>query len=137
MRKYVFIFGVAYLVLTICLALLLTAMNVNSSFNIAIAMSASFAAAARFKKDYGRVPTAEEKSTYAKGALLFSFVASLIMVSVVLVSIFSFREISSMVNLLLTPRYLAIALVATLIVGIIYYFIIKWSFSWFAKIAKA
>jgi hypothetical protein len=135
MRRYVLVFGIAYLVLTVALAVLGEVLEVGAAvgLNIAATLGASFFAAARFAKELGRSPTSGEVGSFSWWGLLAVWVVSLTLVLVAIPLVSSGAELGAMVKALASPMILAFVLVGGIILSAIYFFALKWSFSWYAK----
>lgn len=132
MGKYVLVFAAAYAVLTSVLAWIASVMGTGgATLNIVATIAASFVAAAMFARDHRRELTPEEKSVYARGALVATFLVSLSMVCVVAAFALTPEELSGMWAAFSSGTAIGIALVSLLIVGAIYYLVIRWSFSWY------
>jgi hypothetical protein len=133
MKKYVFIFSAAYFLLTALSAAFLAGKSGGAGVNLAIAIGSSFLAAAMFVKAHGRAPTNEEKTSYAWGSLLASCLISLILVLAFISYSFSSQQIAAFKVLFANSAFLITVGIALFIFGVIYYFAIKWSFSWYAN----
>jgi len=135
MKKYVLIFTVAYLLLTVTLAIAATLLKVNSGtlLNLGVAIASSFFAAWQFTKEHARIPTREENTAYARLALVATWGVSAFLVVSFLAIFLSPAELEAFRKLMTTKMFLAVAPVACIVLSVIYYFVIKWSFSWSAK----
>lgn len=134
MKKYVITFGISYTILTLALAALGIVIDKGgSSLNIVATIAASFIAASRFAKDQKREPTPKEKSTYAWGSLGASFLVSFILVALVIQFLFSTAETIELTKAFSSGMILGFGAVGLVIIGALYYVVIKWSFSWYAS----
>jgi hypothetical protein len=88
MKKYVLVFAVTYLLLTVVLGVITEMLKIGggAGLNIAATIASSFIAAWRFTQEQGRLPTAEENNSYARLALASVWVASLLLVVAFLLS---------------------------------------------------
>lgn len=135
MRKYTAIFAVAYLVLTIVVGLIAEALNLKGStgFNIAATLAAGFIAAWKFSREEGRLPTTEEKKAFAWQGLLSVWLISLLLAVVVFALLIPSSESRALFNYMRSSTFILIGVVAMVFLSAIYYFTIRWSFSWYAK----
>lgn len=135
MKKYVFIFTIAYLLLTISLAIITSLLKVDggTSLNIVVTIASSFIAAWQFTKEQKRIPTAEESNSYARLALAGTWMVSLLLVIAFLALFVPPNELEIFKKLINTKTFLTIVPIAFIVLSVIYYFIIEWSFSWYAK----
>lgn len=137
MTKYAVFFSIAYLLLTALCAALVTAVDIGGNagmgLNIAVTIGSSFLAASRFVADHERLPSAPEKGAYALGALIGAMLASLLLVVAILGMLISPRELIWLLSLIESPKVIALIVGSTLFSWVVYYFAIRWSFSWYAK----
>lgn len=138
MNRYIVIFTVANLILTIAIGVVTSILNLKSGSGLAVgaAMGASILAASSFVKAHARAPTREETKAFAWRALLSTWLVSLVLTALVLVFLMpgSLRGLS---RGLFSGMGLAFALGAFLIISAIYYLGIRWSFGWYGKQAAA
>lgn len=130
MKKYAIIFSVSNVVISLLLGVTLTILDVGGSGTVlATVIAASLIAAWRFIKDHNRLPTEDEKSSYAKLSLLYITIASV--VAVFLYMLIAMPE--ELVNTITSVTFLTVMLGVLAIFSLIYYFAIKLSFSWYVK----
>ena len=137
MKNYTLVFAIAYLLLTIALGLIAELLNMkgSTSLNIAAAIAASFVAAWKFTKEQRRLPTVEERKSFAWQALLSVWAVSLLLVVGFLAFLVPPAESKAMLKLLGSATYLLIGIGAAAVISVVYYFAVRWSFSWYAKLA--
>jgi hypothetical protein len=137
MNKYVLAFASVYLVLTALLAVVTTLIDFNggAGINLVVTFAASVFAASTFVKDQGRAPAPDETKAYSWRALLATWAVSLVLVIVVVVFLFSPDEKDAVLKVLAWPMSYLLGVVAALFLSTVYYFAIRWSFSWYAKTA--
>jgi hypothetical protein len=135
MKKYVLIFAVSYLLLTVVLGIVTEMLEIDgvAGLNMAVTVASSFIAAWRFTQEQGRIPTVEENSSYTRLALASVWVTSLLLVISFFVFIMSPDEADAIMKILVTKIFIVVATVGFFVLSAIYYFLIKWSFSWYAK----
>ena len=135
MKKYALVFAVSYLLLTVVLGAIAEVLKVKggSGFNIAAMLASSFFAASRFTKEQCRLPTAEELKLYSWLAVSAVWGVSLLLLVVALAFLFSPTEANALLLFAASKIFIGIFVVGGLIISVIYYFAIKWSFSWYAK----
>jgi len=135
MKKYALLFALAYLAFTLILGFVTTFLKIDGglSLNAAATLTANFVAAWKFAKDQKRTPTPEETGSYTWLALLSIWVVTLLLLVAAFVFYFSPEEI----NLLLTATSLKmfpfLVITGSIIVSIINYIVLRWTFSWFVK----
>lgn len=135
MQKYVIRFGMSYAILTVVLAGLTYLIDTGAALNFVAAMGASFMAASAFVKDQGRLPTAEEKSSYTWGALGISYLISFLLVAIAFGFLLTAEEIAALKPMLSSSFFLGVAFIGLIITSAIYYLVIRWAFSWYAGMA--
>jgi hypothetical protein len=135
MKRYAIMFAVAYLLLTVILGAILEFFRLggNAGVNIAATLAASFFAAGKFAKEQGSLPTPEQTKAYSWMALLAVWIVSLLLALVAFALLLSPAETSSILKLASSGFFLIVAIVGGLVLSLIYYIAIKWSFSWYAK----
>ena len=136
MKKYAAIFTIAYLVLTVICALLVSALRMKggAGLNIAATLAAAFIAAWAFNRDNARLPTDDEKKSFAWLSVLGAMVISACLVVAFFFSLPG-SEQKSLLKPGIDPSLLMIGAVVLVIFSTIYYFAIRWSFSWYTKLA--
>lgn len=137
MKKYTFLFSVAYLLLSLVLVAVADFLKLKggASFGVATVLGASFLAAWKFTKDHEREPTLDEKKSYAWQALVGVWLISLLVVIGVFAVFFSPSEINAFINLMATKTFLFIFAGGAIFISAIYYVAIRWSFAWYAKLS--
>ncbi|OYY73217.1 MAG: hypothetical protein B7Y40_10405 [Gammaproteobacteria bacterium 28-57-27] len=135
MKKYVVVFAVTYLLLTVALGTIAEMLKIGggAGLNIAATIASSFVAAWRFTKEQGRLPTAEENSLYTRLALASVWLVSLLLVVAFFVFFMSPADVDAIKKILVTKIFIIAATVGFIVLSAIYYFVIKWSFSWYTK----
>ena len=135
MKRYALIFAVTYLVLSLALLTILEILKSddNPSFNLIIALAASFVAAGKFVKENGYLPTPEQTKAYSLMALLATWIVSILIAVVAFSVLLTPEEFSSILNLAKTSFFWILAFTTMFILSLVYYYAIKWSFSWYAK----
>lgn len=135
MKRYAIMFAVAYLLLTVILGAILEFFKLGGSagVNIAATFAASFFAAGKFAKEHGSLPTPEQTKTYSWMALLALWIVSFLLVLVAFALLLSPSETSSILKVASSGFFVVVATVGVLVLSLIYYTAIKWSFSWYAK----
>jgi len=136
LKKYTLVFAIAYLVLTVVVTLIIEMLDVigGNSANFAVALGASFIAAAKFSREQRRLPTVEEKRTFAWQGLLSVWAISLVLAIAVFTFLIPELKLSDLLGLLRDPTILAIAVIAAGFISAIYYVAIRWSFSWYTRV---
>lgn len=138
MNRYIVIFTVANLILTVAIGVVTSILNLKSGSGLAVgaAMGASILAASAFVKAHARPPTREETKAFAWRALLSTWLVSLVLTAFVLVALMpgSLRGLS---RGLFSGMGLVFVLGAFLVISAIYYVGIRWSFGWYGKQAAA
>lgn len=138
MTRYIIIFTVANLILTVAIGVVTSILNLKSGSGLAVgaAMGASILAASSFVKAQARAPTREETKAFAWRALLSTWLVSLVLTAFVLVALMpgSLRGLS---RGLFSGMGLVFVLGAFLVISAIYYVGIRWSFGWYGKQAAA
>jgi hypothetical protein len=139
MKKYVIAFTVVNLVLTVVLALLASAfkMKGGNSLGAGAAVSSAFLAGWLFFRDYDRAPSGDEKTSFAWKSLATIWVMSLAVAAVVIAFFMSAKDFKSALSFIASWRYGGFFVGVILFVSAIYYFGIRWSFGWYAKIAAS
>jgi hypothetical protein len=134
MRGYALVFMATYVLCTLVGGAAMAAANVQGSagLNVACVLAASYVAAWRFTKREGRVPEAAEKARFAKLALGGIWLSSLLLVVGYFGAIAPASDARRVLGVLSSPRALGLLLAVVAVLSIIYYFAIKWSFSWLA-----
>jgi hypothetical protein len=136
MKKYALIFTIAYLLITLMLVVIAGVFKVGgASLNIAATVAASFIAAWRFTQEHSRLPTTEEATSYSLIALAGIWVVSLLLVIVYFVMVMSPEESKAIMKLMTSNVFIAISIGGAIVISAIYYFAIRWSFSWFSRMA--
>lgn len=139
MNRYIVIFTVANLVLTLAIGVVTSIFNLKSGSGLAVgaAMAASFLAASAFAKDHARPPSREETKSFAWRALLSTWLVSLVLTAAVLVFLMPASETRGLLRGLSSGMVLVFVLGAFFFVSVIYYFGIRWAFGWYGKQATA
>ena len=139
MKKYVIAFTVVNLALTIVLALVAEVLKMKggSSFGVAAAISAAFLAGWLFVRDYDRPPSNDEKTSFAWKALVTTWVLSFAVAAAVLPFLMSAKDFKSALSFLASWQYGGLVAGVLLFVSAIYYFGIRWSFGWYAKVTAS
>jgi hypothetical protein len=127
-KKYVFIFAFSYLILAGVVELL--ELKGGAGFNFTTLLMASFCAAWRFTKDQGRLPTSDELKSYSWLALFSVWLMSLLAAGAFLF-LFSTAEINGLLKFIASMKFFFVA--GVIIISLIYYVTIRWSFSWYAR----
>jgi hypothetical protein len=130
MKKYIIIYTVSNLLLTIIAIKLssLLAIDTSTTLNAAVTIGASFVAARWFTNDHVRIPSQSEATSFARLALISSWLVSILLVYVVLSA-----SALDMIKALASNLGLVLTLMISLIISLVYYFVIKWAFAWYAK----
>ncbi|MDP4537476.1 ABZJ_00895 family protein [Alkalimonas collagenimarina] len=133
-KRYVFVFSGYYAAFMCVINVLAYGFDIDlgSSANMAILIGSGYAAAIKFVVELGRAPSAKERRLLSLGCLLSSFIISalgvLIVIPVVLGS-GAWEEISELFKTLSPLVWIAI----TLVIGLLYYFVLTLIFGWMAK----
>lgn len=139
MKKYALFFTLAYAVCTVLVGILahLLEMNSATSLHIASVVASSVYAGARFAKDHKRVPTDQEKSSYAWLSLGAIWVVSIAHAVAVLFVLFPLEEIGEIFSEILSGlgswEVVGILSVVFLLGSVLSFFVSKYIFSWFVK----
>lgn len=135
MTKYALIFTAAYLVLTAAFALAAHALNLSGSsgVNIAIALAAVSIAGWYFNRDNQRLPTTEEKTKFTLLSLAGSFTSSTVLL-LVFISTLPSEERNELLQAIMSSSHAVFFVGALVFLVVLYYFAIRWYFSWFTKI---
>jgi len=135
MKKYALIFSVSYVVAAVLVGVVGELFRLRSSGTIGIAaiLAASMFAAHQFTNNHQREPTLGETKSYALQALLGFWAVSLIVFGA-LFAFFGDKNASKMFMELLAAGWFLLAMaVGVLLVSLICYVAIRWSFAWYAK----
>jgi hypothetical protein len=133
MKKYASIFTLAYLLLTVALAILANMLKIGGAgLNITATIAASFIAAWWFTKEHGRIPTIEENKSYSWRALVGTWTVSLLLAIVLFAFMLPIAESKAIIKAMASPMFMAIGIGGGLVISAIYYLTIRWSFSWYA-----
>lgn len=137
MKKYTFVFSVAYFLFAIGVAAVAQLFNLKGGAGLGIAatFAASFLAAWKFTKDHDREPTPEEKKTYAWQALVSVWAVSIVLAAGVLAIFLSTNETKALLSVMVSKTFLLIFAGGALFISVIYYIAIRWSFAWYAKLS--
>jgi hypothetical protein len=135
LKKYTLVFAAAYGVMTLALGFLVDATNMKGGggLNVVATLAGGFGAAHLFARDHGRGPTLEERKRFAWQALLAVWLVSLLLMAATLAFFASPGEVRAVRHMLASGRMLLIGLAAMGFVSLIYFFVIRWSFSWYAR----
>ncbi len=136
MRKYANIFGVTYFLLTVIATYVTSELKMGgASLSIAAIIGSSFVAAWQFSNNEMRLPSSEEKTSYARTALVFSLLVSLVIVVAASAFLMTPKDASDLKTVLTSTVGIGTMIAAFLIISLVYYFTIKWSFSWYTGYA--
>lgn len=134
MTPYAQIFTVVYLLLTVVFAVILTIFEFGgASFNLVLAFAASCFAAARFFKAHGRRPTRPELSAYSWAALAGALGGSLLLVIGAYFLMPPSVEFDALFKMMASGIFLAMLGGIMAIISTVYFFAIRWSFSWYVN----
>jgi uncharacterized Tic20 family protein len=136
MKKYVLVFSASYLALAVVLGVVAELLKFKASAGLGVVpiLGASFIAAWIFSKDHAREPTPQEKKSFTWQALLSFWVVSLVM-SLLLILFLSPNERAALLGIAATKTFLLIFLGSAVFLSAIFFFAIRWSFAWYAKLA--
>lgn len=133
MQKYVTRFITYYFLMTILVATITTLLKMDSSLSLVTVAIASAIVGDNFSKDHRRLPTKEEINDYALSAMLGAWVVSLLLTIIVLSVFASPSEIDAIRDILSVKTTLIVLPFILVFMSVIYYFAIRWAFSWQAK----
>lgn len=135
MKKYAVLFTIAYFLITVVVAGIAYFIDIGggTGLNVAAAMIASFFAGSQFAKEQGRAPTHAEKHTYSLMALASIWVVSLLLVVAAVAFLLPAKEIQALLGLVASGIFPIAAAVGAAALSLVYYFVIKWAFSWNIK----
>ncbi|MGC1174093.1 ABZJ_00895 family protein [Polaromonas sp.] len=135
MKRYIIIFTVANLLMTLAIGVVASLLNLNSGSGMAVgaAMGASILAASAFVKAHARAPTREETKDFAWRALLATWLVSLVLMAIVVVVLLPASEARGLWRGLSSGMGLVFFLGAFVVISAIYYLGIRWSFGWYGK----
>ena len=135
MKKYVVLFTIAYFLITVAIAGIAYFIDIGggAGLNIAAAMAASFFAGSQFAKEQGRAPTNAEKHTYSLLALASIWIVSLLLVVAAVAFLLPAKEIQALLGLVASGIFPIVAAVGAAVLSLLYYFVVKWAFSWYVK----
>ena len=133
MGSYALVFTITYLVATLLANAVMAAVKYDGSFsaNVASVVLASFIAAWRFTKQERRIPEPAEKAQFSKMALAGLWLSSL--VAIYVGALLPATEAGRVLGLISSTRALLLGLGFAVVMSLVYYFVIKWAFSWYAK----
>lgn len=139
MNRYIIIFTVTNVVMTIAIGVVTSILNIKSGSGMAVgaAFGASVMAASAFVKAHARAPTLEETKDFAWRALLATWLVSLVLTAAVVLALMPASEARSLLRGLFSGMGLVILLGASLFISAIYYVSIRWAFGWYGKQAAA
>ena len=139
MKKYALFFTLAYTVCSVLVGILahLLEMNSATSLHIASVVASSVYAGARFAKDHKRVPTDQEKSSYAWLSLGAIWVVSIVYAVAAIFVLFPQEEVSEILIEILSlfDSWWVIGIFCgfSLLGSVLSFFVSKYMFSWFVK----
>ncbi|WP_148717065.1 ABZJ_00895 family protein [Chitinolyticbacter meiyuanensis] len=127
-NRYVWIAAAGYFVISIALsgALTLLGLRSNVSLHAATSLAASMLAAWRFVVERQRLPEKPEKHQFALRTATLIAVVSLILIAVIALAF----DIPGLTD---TGMFLIIMLGVVAVLSFITYWILRWSFGWFAS----
>lgn len=133
MQKHVGIFTLWYLGFSTVAVLLAYFLDFGgTSTGAAALVASSLMAGSAFGKEHNRVPSPEEKSAFAWGALAVSGVVMLVSVLAVLVVGLSGAEARTLMKTASSPTFTGIMVATVFVLGVVYFWLARWSFGWFA-----
>ena len=135
MGSYALVFTITYLVATLLANAVMAAVKYDGSFsaNVASVVLASFIAAWRFTKQERRIPEPAEKAQFSKMALAGLWLSSLVLVAIYVGALLPATEARRVLGLISSTRALLLGLGFAVVMSLVYYFVIKWAFSWYAN----
>ena len=135
MKKYAVLFTIAYFLITVIITVVAYFIDIGggAGLNIAAAMVASFFAGSQFAKEQGRAPTNAEKHTYSLMALASIWMVSLLLLAATVAFLLPAKETQALLGLVASGIFPIVAAVAAAVFSLLYYFIVKWAFSWYIK----
>lgn len=134
MRKYTFVFAGAYLALSAAIALLTAAVQLadGGSLNLLAALAAALFTAHWFVRDQQRAPTVPQARAFAWQALLCVWVVT-VLVAAVLAAVLAPGSGLGWLRLLgASNAALAMAAASIVVVSLVYWILLRWSFGWYA-----
>ncbi len=138
MKKFSILFSISYLVLTFGFGSIAEALQIDAgvTFNIVATVLAALIAAFWFTRDQQRRPTPDEVSAFSFQSLVGVWIASIVLTTIMFTFFISGAEIMAMLSEMGTGMLIAAGIFATIIISLLYYFVIRWSFSGFTKLFK-
>lgn len=135
MQKYAVLFTIAYFLVTVVIMVVVYLIDLGggAGLNIAAAMVASFFAGSQFAKEQGRAPTNAEKHTYSLMALASIWIVSLLLLAATIAFQPAAKEAQALLGLVASGIFLIVVAVAAAVFSLLYYFVVKWAFSWYIK----
>jgi hypothetical protein len=136
MKKFALIFSAAYLVITLVLIGIMTALNVNHSSGLAfVSLFVAASVPARFfYKEHARQATPSEVRRFSWLAVIGVWAASVIMAVPYMALVLTPIEIKELGEAIGSRLIISVIVLSWMILTWIYYFTIRWAFSWFIKL---
>lgn len=136
MKRYSLIFLAGYFVAAVLLEIVaeLFKLRIGAGVGVGAILAASMFAARDFTNVHRREPSLAEKRTFAWQALLGLWTASLLVFGSV-VAFFSGPDERKLLSELFTTGWILMLIVAgVVLISLVSYIAIRWSFAWYAKI---
>lgn len=138
MKKFSILFCIAYLILTFGFGSIAEALQIDAgvTFNIVATIVAVLIAAWWFSHDQKRRPTPDEISAFSFQGLCGVWVASIVLTTILLTFFVSGAEIMALLSEMGVAVLIFGGIFVTIVISLLYYFVIRWSFSGFTKLFK-
>jgi hypothetical protein len=136
MKRYVLQFAGAWVLFTILVAIVATVLDFKGGawIGVATVLAASAFAADRFAKEARRDPSPVELRTFSRWALGAILALSFIVCAILLVAVAKPADYRLLGSALVSPIIMPVVVAVLAVMSVVYFFAIKWSFSWYVKL---
>lgn len=138
MKKYSILFAIAYFIITYGVGEVAERLQINAgiTLNLVSTVVAVLIAAWWFGREHSEPPTSDEINAFAFQALAGVWIASLILTVIVLFFLASGADVIAMLSSMSTTVLIIGGVIGVIVMSLVYFFIIKLSFTWFTKLLK-
>ncbi len=138
MKKYSIIFAITYFIVIFGLGEIAERFQINASMtlNILSTVLSVFIAALWFAKEQNRQPSPDEVTTFAWQALAGVWIASMISTAIMFAFFISPSDVMAMLKELSMGVLIVGGLIGALIISVVYFFLIRFSFSALTKVLR-
>ena len=138
MKKFSIVFTIAFLVLSFAVGSIAEALQIDAgvTMNLVVTVVASCLAASWFVKQHDRRPSSQELTAFALQSTLGAWIASAILTVIVYTFLASSADVVAMLRSFSIGMLIVVLLASAIVISLLYYVVIRWSFSWFAKLQR-